>query len=160
MAGCTTPIAAASKVSDIDEPAVSDLDVDPNRPMRVVAATRGGLTESLDGGITFTALAAQPPRELVLIAHIAHIAHIADIAHIAYVGGSDRGHHLVGVDAAGTVSSLGADGWQTAGSLPGPPTAFIVIGPDRYVSATGAQVPASDDAGRSWVLRARLDGSS
>lgn len=126
---------------------VFDLDVDPNGPMRVVAATRGGLKESLDGGRTFTALAAQPPRELVLIDHI------------AYVGGSDREPHLAGVDAAGTVLALGADGWQTSGSLPGPPTAFTVIGPDRYVSATGTQVFSSEDAGRSWVLRARVVGS-
>jgi hypothetical protein len=127
--------------------AVADLDVDPDNPMRVVGATRDGLKESLDGGIIFTALAAQPPRELVLIDHG------------SYAGGSDPDPVLVGVDAAGTVWSLGADGWQTSGSVPGPPTAFTVIAPDRYASATGTQVFASEDAGRSWVPRARLDGS-
>lgn len=127
--------------------AVSDLDADPDNPMRVLAASRDGLIESLDGGITFTAFAARPPRGLVLIDHI------------SYVGGSDRDPALVGVDAAGTVLSFGADGWQISGSLPGPPTAFTVIAPDRYSAAIGSQVFASEDAGRSWVLVARLDGS-
>jgi hypothetical protein len=126
--------------------AVSDLDVDPRNPMRVVAATRDGLTESLDGGITFTALTAQPPRPLALIDHVAS------------AGGADPKPVLVGVDAAGTVWSLGTGGWQSAGSIPGPPTAFTVIGPDRYASATPSEVFASEDAGRSWVPLARLDG--
>jgi photosystem II stability/assembly factor-like uncharacterized protein len=124
---------------------VSDLDVDPDNPMRVVTATRAGLMESLDGGIAFTALAAQPPRKLALIDHV------------PYVGDSDRHRALIGVDAAGTVVSLDADGWQDSGSLPGPPTAFTVIAPDRYAAATGSQVFVSEDAGRTWVLVARLN---
>lgn len=128
--------------------AVSDLDVDPGSPMRVVAATRDGLTESLDGGITFAAYTAQPPRELVLIDHV------------AYAGGSDPDPSLVGVDAAGSVWSLGTGGWQTSGAVPGRPTAFTVIGPDRYASATGSQVFASEDAGRSWLPLAPLDDAA
>lgn len=124
---------------------LSDLDVDPDDPMRVVGATRDGLTESLDRGAVFAAFAPQPPRPLILIDHIAHT-------------GGDREPVLVGVDAAGAVWSLGSQGWRASGQAPGPPNAFTVIAPGRYVFATDTQVFVSEDAGRSWMLRAGSAG--
>jgi hypothetical protein len=64
---------------------------------------------------------------------------------------------LAGVDAAGGVWALGAGGWHLAGTVPGTPVAFTVIAPDRYLTATEAEVFGSDDAGRSWNLLADMD---
>jgi photosystem II stability/assembly factor-like uncharacterized protein len=71
--------------------AMTDLDVDPDNPMHVISATSTGLQESYDGGMTFTAVAPQPPRSLTMLDHV------------PYTGNSDRDPVLAGVDAAGGV---------------------------------------------------------
>jgi photosystem II stability/assembly factor-like uncharacterized protein len=122
----------------------TDLDVDPADPVRVVAATPGGLVESVTGGAGFAPLLDQPPQPLVLIDHVDH------------EGRGGAGPVFVGVDAAGGVWERGEDGWSSTGSLPGAPQAFTVAGPDRYLAATGSGVHASEDAGRTWTVLAAV----
>ncbi|MFC3689227.1 F510_1955 family glycosylhydrolase [Aquipuribacter hungaricus] len=56
---------------------------------------------------------------------------------------------LVGVDTDGAVWTL--DGtWTSAGSLPGPPTAFAGVGDGTLVAATEQEVLRSPDAGATW----------
>ena len=114
------------------------VDVDPTDPLRVLATTRDGLRESIDGGVSFNLLQPQPPRRLVLVDHI------------TYTFGTDRVPAVVGVDASGGVWSLNDAGWEESGELPDAPTAFTVIAPDRFLAATAEHVLSSEDAGRSW----------
>jgi hypothetical protein len=114
------------------------VDVDPTEPLRVLATTRDGLRESIDGGVSFNLLQPQPPRRLVLVDHI------------TYTFGTDRVPAVVGVDASGGVWSLNDAGWEKSGALPDAPTAFTVIAPDRFLAATTEEVLSSEDAGRSW----------
>ena len=114
------------------------VDVDPTEPLRVLATTRDGLRESIDGGVSFNLLQPQPPRRLVLVDHI------------TYTFGTDRVPAVVGVDASGGVWSLNDAGWAESGALPDAPTAFTVIAPDRFLAATAEEVLSSEDAGRSW----------
>jgi photosystem II stability/assembly factor-like uncharacterized protein len=123
----------------------ADLDVDPDDPLRVLATTDRGLMESQDGGMSFAAVAAQPPL-LVLIDHVDHVD---------YAGG-DREPNLVGIDPNGEVWARSGDGWAQAGLLPGPPRAFTVLGADRYLAATEEAVLRSDDAGRTWSTVAEI----
>ena len=114
------------------------VDVDPTDPLRVLATTRDGLRESIDGGVSFNLLQPQPARRLVLVDHI------------TYAFGTDRVPAVVGVDASGGVWSLNDAGWEESGELPDAPTAFTVIAPDRFLAATAEHVLSSEDAGRSW----------
>jgi hypothetical protein len=108
------------------------LDVDLDDPMHVLVATPDGLRESTDAGMTFGSVQRQPPQPLLLVDHI------------VYRFGTDRFPAVAGVDASGRVWALGEAGWQVSGTLPGAPTAFSVIGPDRYLAATGQDVLLSE----------------
>ncbi len=118
--------------------------VDPSNPQWVLATTAQGLLHSLDGGMVFTPVPQQPPRHLVMIDYI------------AYVTGTDRHPSRAGIDDSGGVWSLGASGWQASGALPGVPSAFTVIAPDRYLAATAEEVLSFDDAGSSWAPLAQI----
>jgi hypothetical protein len=59
--------------------AMTDLDVDPENPLRVVSATPAGVQESQDGGMTFTAAMPQPPRPLALLDQVPYRAAPAEI---------------------------------------------------------------------------------
>lgn len=117
----------------------TDLDADPAKPLRVLATTPGGIQVSDDGGITFGAELQQPPVPLLLLDHV------------SYRFGTDRLPAVVGVNTLGQVWSLEESGWRRAGTLPGSPAAFTVVGSDRYLAAVGLDVISSDGAGRSWV---------
>jgi hypothetical protein len=121
--------------------AATDLDVDPNEPQHVLASTDRGLLESRDGGKTFAPVGEAPPRPLVLVDHVLHL-------------GGDREPTVAGLDASGGVWALYLSGWRQSGTVGGPPEAFTVLGPDRYVAATEKGVFRSDDGGRSWHLEA------
>lgn len=120
--------------------AATGLDLDPDDPHRVLVATPDGLQESVDGGLTFRLVQPQPPQPLLLIDHI------------TYRFGTDRSPMLAGLDCAGRVWSFGEAGWQASGTLAATPTAFTVIGPDRYLAATVQDVLRSEDAGRTWTI--------
>jgi len=113
--------------------------VNPYDPRHVLAATPDGLRESVDAGMTFGSVPRQPPQPLLLVDHI------------FYRFGTDRFPAVAGVDASGRVWALEEAGWQMSGTLPGAPAAFTVIGPDRYLAATGQDVLLSENAGRSWT---------
>lgn len=115
------------------------LDVDPYDPLHVLAATPGGLRESLDGGITTSPVRPQPPQPLLLVDHV------------FYRFGTDRFPAVTGVDADGRVWALAEVGWQLSGMLPAAPSAFTVTAPDGYLAATGQSLLRSEDAGRSWT---------
>ncbi len=122
--------------------ALSDLDADPrDLPLRLLAASKDGLLESNDGGLTLSRVAVQPPQPLLLLDHVGDT-------------GADREPTLAGVDAAGRIWALTRSRWAAAGALPAPPQAFTVIGPDRYLAATADGVFLSEDAGRRWTLAA------
>ncbi|HXV92298.1 MAG TPA: exo-alpha-sialidase, partial [Pseudonocardia sp.] len=123
------------------ELAAADLDADPTDALRVVATTERGLLESTDGGVTFAPAPAQPASALALVDHVPHT-------------GGDRTPSAVGVDASGGVWALAGGRWESTGALPGAPTAFTVIGADRYLAATAAEVLRSEDAGRTWTALA------
>lgn len=126
------------------ELAAADLDADPADPQRAVATTADGLVESTDGGLTFAPAAAQPPQPVVLVDHVAQAATGQPV--------------LVGVDPGGGVRAFDGSGWATAGALPGPPEAFTVVGPTRFLAATADGVFESGDGGRTWELVAATDG--
>jgi hypothetical protein len=114
------------------------LAVDPDNPMQILATTADALVESLDGGISFTPTATQPPARLVLIDNAPRTG-----------GGGEA--TFAGIDATGTVWTADASGWTRAGSLDAAPEAFAVAGVDRYLAATASGVHTSEDGGRTWT---------
>lgn len=89
--------------------------------------------------MTFGPAQRQPPQPLLLVDHI------------VYRFGTDRLPAVAGVDASSRVWALEKAGWQASGTLPGAPTAFTVVAPDRYLAATGQDVLLSEDGGRWWI---------
>ncbi|MCE7927920.1 MAG: exo-alpha-sialidase [Chloroflexi bacterium CFX7] len=95
---------------------------------RVLATTRAGLMESLDGGRTWKALTGAPPIVLAAI---------------------EAGGTLWGVAADGAVHrNDGAGGWRKMGTLAGRPEAFTAS-PGRLFAATDRGIFESSD-GVSW----------
>lgn len=95
---------------------------------RLVATTRAGLMESLDGGRTWKALAGAPP--IVLAA-------------------TEAGGRLWGVAADGAVHrNDAAAGWRKMGTVAGRPEAFTAA-PGRLFAATDRGIFESTD-GISW----------
>ena len=123
--------------------AVSDLDVDPTDPERLVVASENGLLESDDAGATLSPMPGQPPRRL---------------AYIRFSPASTSDQQLVGVDEEGTVWTDAEGRWTQVGSLPGPPEAFAVAADGRLLAATSAGVFISTDSAASWELLAETAG--
>jgi hypothetical protein len=97
-----------------------------------------GLLESADGGTHFARSPVQPARPLVLIGIAPRIGG----------GGSTT---VAGVDGDGTAWTLVDAVWSRGTSAGGPPQAFAVLGPDRYVVATDQTVSSTEDAGTTWT---------
>jgi hypothetical protein len=119
--------------------AAADVEVDPRNSRRVLATTRDGLQESIDGGITFAASRNQPPRLLVMVDHVQGKGGAGEPA-------------LAGVASDGGVWESSGTGWSQAGALPGAPQAFTALPDGRYAAATEDGVFTSDDAGRTWRI--------
>jgi hypothetical protein len=117
--------------------AAADLEVDPGNSRRVLATTRDGLQESIDGGITFSASGTQPPRLLVMVDHV-------------HGKGGAGAPALAGVAPDGGIWESSGGGWSQAGALPGEPQAFTALPDGRYAAATEDGVFTSDDAGHTW----------
>lgn len=121
--------------------AVTDLDVDPSDPRRLVLAAEDELLLSTDGGVTVQPLAAQSPQPLVLLDHVGPAA-------------DGTGATLAGADRTGAVWHLADAGWERVGTLPGPPQAFTWLAVGRFAAGTAAGVFGSEDGGRTWLLLA------
>lgn len=120
---------------------LTDLAVDPEDPLHVLAAGTDLLMESRDGGHSFSPVTPQPPRPLTFVEFVTPLS-------------GDREPRLAGLDASGTTWALNNTGWDATGTVGASPQAFTVMGPDRYVAATEAGVLASEDGGRTWSLQA------
>jgi len=117
--------------------ALSGFAVDPDDADHIIAATPDGLTDSTDGGRTWTST--DGPQLLTI--------------------SWDRDVGLWGADPAGVVWHHEAGQWDQAGALPGPPQAFLATADGLYSAAhddddvTG--IYRSTDDGRTWQLRYR-----
>lgn len=109
--------------------------VDPDDADHVIAAAPDGLTDSTDGGRTWTAT--DGPSLLT----------------ISWVGEAG----LWGADPSGTVWHHDGGQWDQAGALPGQPQAFLATPDTLYAAAHDAQditgIYRSTDNGATWELR-------
>ena len=115
--------------------------VDPDDALRIVASTESGLAESRDGGATWRGL--QGPQLLFL------------------AWDAEGGLWGAAPDGAVFRHDTASGAWETQGTLPGPPQALLVRGPDLYAAAEAGDVTAvyrSTDDGRTWRLRYRDKG--
>lgn len=124
------------------ELAVVGLDADPGDPLRVLAAGEQELLESTDGGVTFRASVAQPPRLLTAIDHVP-----------ASQGVNQR-WSILGVDEYGTLWARSDELWEEIASLPDAPTAFTAVSETWLLAGTTGGVVSSEDGGRTWTMLA------
>lgn len=113
--------------------AVEDIAVSPDDPQTILATGLPGLTESSDGGRTFTALRTAP--ELALIDWPS-----PDL--------------LTGVDANGLVhiSHDGGRTWLQRGAVPGAPQAVVVHSESEMYVATGDAIYRSTDQAQTFTV--------
>ena len=113
---------------------LSDFAVDPSDPDHVVAMTDRGLSESTDGGRTWTPT--DGPEVRFLSWH------------------TERG--LWGIDPDGRVFRSLDGGWEQRGALPGSPQAFLVTEDAMFAASSDGEATAiyvsTDDSG-SWQVR-------